>query len=179
MVLNNNIEFLRFQRNIFAALAVILSLTLLTGSTFLFSKRERVIITPAVVEKAFWVDQSQVSPTYTEQFGVFLGQLLLTKSPESAQKQREVILRHTSPGFSPLLRAKLVDDEQVLIKQGASHVFFPLSIESSSNGLSVILEGDRISYSGERVVARSREKYKLGFVYSGGRLLLNGIEGHD
>ncbi|HEY4832933.1 MAG TPA: TraE/TraK family type IV conjugative transfer system protein, partial [Waddliaceae bacterium] len=126
--LEKTTQYLRFQRNILAALSFLLSVSIVLLCTFLFLKRERVIITPPVVEKEFWVDADKVSPTYLEQYGCFLGQLLLSKSAQSALMQRTVLLRHADPSFAETLKQKLFEEEQVLQKQSASYTFFPVTI---------------------------------------------------
>ena len=99
-VLDANLRGLYYQRNIFAAVSILLGIVLVVISCFLFVKRERIVVVPPVVGQEFWVDGNTISPTYLEQFGVFLGELLLNKSAQSALEQRTIILRHTDPSFS-------------------------------------------------------------------------------
>jgi conjugal transfer pilus assembly protein TraE len=171
-----NLEHLLFQRNIFAALCVILALTVLLQSAFLFSKKERVVITPPFIEKSFWVDSSTISPTYLEQFGVFLGQNLLSKTSASSPGQRNLLLRHTSPAFSGILKQRLLDEEEVLKKQMTSYTFFTKSVDVDINKMSVILSGARSNYANGHSISNKDESYELSFIFSGGRLLLNGVK---
>lgn len=174
--LGKNVEHLCFQRNVFAALVVIVSLAVLIQSCFLFFKNERVIVVPPVVEKVFWVDSQTVSSTYLEQFGVFIGQLLLSKSTNSAEHQRTVLLRHSSPRFSSELRKRLIQEESVLSKQKTSYVFLPHSAEVDMDNLEVTLKGERSSYASGHCVSTEPEEYRIQFIFSGGRLLLNGVK---
>ena len=123
------VERILYQRNIFSFLCLILSVSIFVLSFFLFLKRERVIVAPAVIEKEFWVEGNYVSSTYLEQFGLFLGQLLLEKSIGSAPMQRQILLRHASSNFSANLTKKLIEEEEILKKQTLSYVFFPIEIE--------------------------------------------------
>jgi conjugal transfer pilus assembly protein TraE len=177
--LDKSTEYLRFQRNIFAALTILLALVLVLMSTFLFFKHERIVIVPPTIEKEFWVDGKQVSPTYLEQYGYFLGQLLLGKSSQSAPSQRNILLRHTDPSFSGLLRNKLVEEEEVLKKQNASYTFYPVSITANSERHEVLIEGDRVFYVSGKQVSSEREAYLLSFKFSGSRLLLTGIRSSE
>ena len=126
--LEKNVKFLLFQRNVFVAFSFLLILVVLVLSSFLFFKQERVIIVPPVIEKEFWVDAKHVSPTYLEQFGYFLGQLLLAKSSQSAASQRSIVLRHTDPSYAGILKQRLIEEEEVLKKQSTSYVFYPVEI---------------------------------------------------
>lgn len=174
-ILDGTTQQLSFQRNIFAALALLLAVSLILTSSLLFMKRERVVIVPPFVEKEFWVEASHISPTYLEQFGYFLGQLLLGKSAYSSPSQRAILLRHTDPAFVGALKQKLVAEEELLHKQNASYVFYPVVINAVLQKKEVIIEGDRIFYVSGKQVSLERETYVLSFKYTGSRLLLTGI----
>lgn len=166
---------LLFQRNAFFALSGLLSISLVLSTTFLFWKSERIIIVPPMVEKEFWVEPRNVSPTYLEQFGYFLGELALTKSAQSAPIQRAIILRHTDPSFSTLLQKKLIEEEIRLEKEKASYVFFPVSVQTDIKAKEVRITGDRAIYVSGKAVSSDRETYVLSFNIQGSRLLLTGI----
>lgn len=168
-------EYLLFQRNVFSALSILLAITLVLLSAFLFLKRERIIITPPVVEKEFWVDSKTISPTYLEQFGYFLSQLLLGKSSYSAPSQRNLLLRHTDPVFVGTLKQKLIEEEEMLQKQNVSYTFFPVSIRVNQEKKEVLIEGDRVCFVNGKQISSDREGYVLSFNFSGSRLLLSGI----
>jgi conjugal transfer pilus assembly protein TraE len=175
-VLEANVRSLYFQRNIFVAFAFILSLALIVLTSFLFLKRERVIITPPIIAQEFWMDGNGVSPTYLEQFGVFLGQLLLNKSSQSASEQRAIILRHTNPSFLGMMKQRLFEEEEMLKKQDSAYTFYPIEIKVDLKRMEVKLTGDRIAFAGAKTVSSKRETYVLKFVYDGYRLFLKGVE---
>lgn len=164
-----------FQRNAFLALAGMLSIALAVISSFLFMKSERIVIVPPVVEKEFWIDSRGVSATYLEQFGYFLGELLLSKSAQSASIQRTILMRHTDPSFSTHLQKKLVEEEQKLDKERASYVFYPTGIYTDIGSKEVILTGDRMTFVSGKAVSTAVESYLLSFIFQGSRLLLSGV----
>lgn len=166
---------LTFQRNVFLAISGVLSISLMVFSSFLFLKSERVVIVPPVIEKEFWLDANNVSATYLEQFGYFIGQLILTKSSQSASSQRATILRHTSPSFSNVLGKKLIEEERKLEKEQASYVFFPTNIYTNIESKKVVITGNRTTYVSDKIVSNAEEKYVLSFAFNGSRLLLTGI----
>ena len=128
-----------------------------------------------MIEKEFWVEGNAVSATYLEQFGVFLGQLLLGKSAQSAPSQRSIILRHTDPSYAGIMRQKLLDEEEMLKKQNASYAFFPAEVRVDQGKMEVYLTGDRVAFAGGKQISLQKECYILSFVYSGSRLLLKGV----
>jgi len=170
-----SLQYMKFQRNIFAAIALLLSVGTILLSGLLFFKRERVIVVPPVVEKEFWVDGKHVSPTYLEQYGYFLGQLLLGKSSHSAPSQRTILLRHTAPQFAGTLKQKLLEEEALLKKQNASYTFFPTSVRVHPEKSEVLLEGDRIFFVSGKQISSEKECYLLKFIFSGSRLLLTEV----
>ena len=175
-IFNKNQSFLLFQRNVFAAFSFLLAISLIIMSGILFLKGERIVIAPPFIEKEFWVESKCVSSTYLEQFGVFLGQLLLSKSSSSAPSQRNVLLRHVDPSYVGVLKQKLFEEEETLKKQNSSYVFFPVNIEIDQENMKVSLTGDRVFYVSGKQVSSEREGYVLSFSYSGSALFLNGID---
>ncbi len=107
-----NLNSLLVQRNFLTGLSLLLAVGLILATSFLFLKKERIVVVPSVIEKEFWVDSSTVSATYLEQFGLFLGQLLLTKSSYSADLHRTILCRHTEPNYLSPLKQKLVEEEE-------------------------------------------------------------------
>lgn len=173
--LEKTTQYLQFQRNIFAALSILLAASLVCLSVFLFFKSERIIIVPPVIEKEFWVEGDKIAPTYLEQYGLFLAQLLLSKSAHSASNQRAILLRHTDPRFSEMLNQKLLEEEHLLQKQNSAYTFFPHTIQVNSKTNEVVIEGDRIFYMLDKQISNEREGYILSFNYTGSRLLLSGL----
>jgi conjugal transfer pilus assembly protein TraE len=177
--LAQNLQSLRFQRNIFAALSCLVSISLIILSIFLFTTNERIIVTPPMIEKEFWVEGKHISPTYLEQYGCFLGQLLLGKSSQSAPMQRTVLLRNTAPNFVGVLKNKLIEEEETLKKQNAAYVFYPVEVKVDPKNKEVLLIGDRIFFVSGQKVSQEREEYLLSFTYSGSRLLLSGVSSQE
>lgn len=175
-VFEGNLNSILNQRNFLLILSCILSFSLMLTSTFLFFREERVVVVPAVVEKEFWVDANTVSATYLEQFGSFLGQLLLTKSSYSADVQKKILLRHVDPIYSSVLLERLEKEQENLSKGNGSYVFFITGIEVILEKQGVLLKGNRVFNVGNKVLSEEKECYFLGFSYKDGRLLLNRVE---
>lgn len=176
-IFKTNLKSLLKQRNILFPLCLILSLTQFVSVVCLFIKKERIVIVPAVVDRTFWVDSNKVSLTYLEQMGLFLSQLILSKSYESASKQREIVLRHTYPKFYGVIKNFLIEEEEHLKKENGSYQFYPVATEVLPNKNIVILTGERIGMIGQRIVSKEREKYSIHFKYTNGKLYLSGFTG--
>ena len=172
---NKNIQFLVFQRNSLLAFATLLAITTLILSCFLFLKKERIIITPIHIEKEFWIEGNEVSPSYLEQYGRFISQLLLQKSAHSAASQRAVLLRNTDPSFVGALKGRLIEEEEQLKKQNCAYVFFPSEITVDPENMQVHLLGDRTCYVAGKQISQNHEGYTLSFKFNGFRLLLAGV----
>ena len=174
-IYDKNLQSLRFQRNILLALAAIISVTAALLSCFLFTKVERVIVTPISVEREFWIEGNRVSASYLEQYGQFISQLLLQKSAQSAATQRSVLLKNTDPSFVGNLRGRLIEEEAQLKKQNCSYVFFPTEITADPEAMQVRLMGSRACYVAGTQISQNHEGYTLSFKFNGSRLLLAGV----
>jgi conjugal transfer pilus assembly protein TraE len=180
-----NLSNLLVQRNFLVGISTLLAIGLILTAAFLFFKTERIIVVPSVIEKEFWIDSHSVSASYLEQFGVFLGGLLLNKSAHSADIQRTVLCRHTEPNYlavlkqrlveEAVLKQRLVEEEDTLKKQNASYVFYLHNVFVNPELLTVTLLGDRQFFIAGKQTASENCGYTLQFTYQGARLLLNGI----
>ncbi|CAF24147.1 type IV conjugative transfer system protein TraE [Candidatus Protochlamydia amoebophila] len=170
-----NLNHLLVQRNFLVGLSLTLLMGVILAVSFLCFKTERIIIVPSTIEKEFWVDAHSVSATYLEQFGLFLGQLLLTKSSYSADLHRNILCRHTEPQYLALLKQRLMEEEETLKKQNASYVFYLNNVHVNPKELTVTLLGDRQFFLAGQQTTLESCGYTLHFNYSGARLLLKGI----
>lgn len=177
IIRESTIRGLTVQRNVFITIIFILLIANLFFGILLFRKTERIVVVPAVVEKEFWVDGGgSVSASYLEQIGCFVGDLLLTRSPSSADVQLNILMRQTAPTFAPLLSSRLESELLKLRKDNASYVFFKTKVIVDPQKLSVFLEGERTLFLREQVLSTAQESYLLTFINFGGRLLLASIE---
>lgn len=169
--MNKLMRLLKQQRILLPAV-LILSATQLLSVIFLFCKKERVVLVPPLVSQVMWVDKYQVSQTYLQQMGLFMGQLLLSNSAESVKLQMETILRFVHPASYTTLRQYLIGEEEHLKKQQGSYHFNIHAIEVHPQTHSVTLTGDRESYVGGKRIDQARESYTLTFKMNHGRYLL-------
>lgn len=160
------------QRDVLLPLCAVLAISQLLMLGFLFVKKERIILIPPVASQPMWIDGYAVSPTYLEQMGVFLGQTLLSNSATSLQAGREMLLRFVHPSVYTHFRQHLIQEEEHLKKHQGSYHFHVRKVSVHMGTNSVVLEGDRASYIGDKRTDQAQETYRLTFAFSNGRYLL-------
>lgn len=166
------------QRNGYLVLAALLALIslLLTISVCRMIGRERVVITPPVVNQAFWVEANAVSPEYLSQMTSFLTQLRLNLTPSNAEYQRETLLRYTDPAYYGDLKNELVSEADQLEKSHTSLIFYPVEVAVDAPNLVSRITGDLSATVGNDHLAAQRIHYQLKFRYGEGRLWLKSFE---
>ena len=165
------LKLIKQQRILFPAV-LILSATQFLSVIFLFCKKDRIILVPPLLSQVMWIEGYQVSQTYLQQMGLFMGQLLLSNSALSVKAQMETILRFVHPAAYTTMRQHLIGEEEHLKKQQGSYHFNIHDITVNPQHHSVTLTGDRESYVGGKRIDQARESYTLKFKMSHGRYLL-------
>lgn len=160
------------QRDRLMILGGVLVTSNLLLTLLLFCARERIVITPPVISKSFWVDGRHVSPAYLEEMAVFFARQILDLSPSSASYQRDVALRYVAPCFHNALRKRLMEEEERAREGQISTSFKPVQIKVDPGRLEAELTGDLLSYVGGKNAGQARETYLMRFQYAQGRLLI-------
>lgn len=163
-----NVEKLQYHRNILAAFSFIVLLSNLTLTAIVASKRERIVVLPPSVDREFWVEGNAFSPAYIEQFGLFLAQLVLNKSPASVELQNRILLRHVAPNQYPLLKRVLQEEQEEILQNDLTHLFFPTRVNLEHDTQSLVLEGERVSYLSNEPILQEMQKYILHFTFQNG-----------
>ena len=162
------------QRNGFLVLAagtliLCLCLTLLL---FYSMNHSRTIVTPAVVEKPFWVSNSEVSADYLSQMALFLVGCKLNLTPENADSMRKILLRYTDPRYYGAFNTALIAEHDRIIQQHINTVFYPIDITVDAKNLTAVVTGDLYSGVGTTQLAPQHLSYQFQFTYRHGRLLI-------
>ena len=157
-------------------ICLILTVSQIISIFLIFCKKERIILVPPVISQPIWIDSYAVSPTYLEQMGVFLGNLILTNSSQSIAAQRDMILRYVHPSVYTHIRQYLINEESHLRKHQGSYHFHIRSIETDVKNNTITLEGDRETFIAGRRTDQAKETYHLIFKFSHGRYLLFSCE---
>lgn len=166
------------QRNSYLVmLCGLLALCLmLTTLCFYLANREKVIITPPVMDRTFWVTNSEVSPDYLTKMTVFYSGLRFNVTPDSADYQRQLLLRYTDPCFYGEFNDQLVAERDRIIQQHVTTAFYPVATEINAKALTVIITGDLISSVGTTELPPQRVAYQWQYRFNNGQLLIKQLQ---
>lgn len=165
----------RTQRNGIAGICVMLLLINGVQSLCLFTRHERVIITPPQLTQGFWVEGNQFSPQYLEEMALHYSHFLLDVTEKNILYQGEILLRYVVPEAYGMFHAKLLADEKRLKKNNLSTRFYSVESKVLSEGLSVEITGDLMSYVSDKRISNVRETYQIQFQNQSGKLLIKGF----
>ncbi|CAN5421498.1 TraE/TraK family type IV conjugative transfer system protein [soil metagenome] len=166
------------QRNGYLVLAMSLVFlsVLLVGLCFYLAGRERTVITPAVVERSFWVSNSEVSSEYLSEMSSFFAYLGLNLTPENADSQRHIFLRYTDPKYYGVLNNHLIAQRDRIKEQHIATAFYPINVKVNTKGLTALITGDLISSVGTVQLSPQRVVYEITYRYNDGRLWVSKFE---
>lgn len=164
------------QRNMLFPIVVILGVSQVLLILLLFWKDDRTIFMPPVLDKPFSIHGSSYSASYYEQMGLFLCNLLLTKTAETAEQQHQLLFKYVDPELLGVFKRDLMDEVETLKKDNAGYVFYPTEIKVNLGNHSVLLKGERHTYVGTQRIDVSKESYRLMFVQRGHLLYLRNFQ---
>lgn len=160
------------QRNMLFPIVMIMGVSQLLLIMLLFWKDDRTIFVPPVLDKPFSIHGSSYSASYYEQMGLFLCNLLLTKTTETAEQQHQLLFKYVDPELLGVFKRDLMDEVETLKKDNAGYVFYPTETKVNLGNHSVLLKGERHTYVGTQRIEVSKESYRLMFVQRGHLLFL-------
>jgi conjugal transfer pilus assembly protein TraE len=160
------------QRNMLFPIVLLLGVSQVLLILLLFWKDDRTIFVPPVLDKPFSIQGSSYSASYYEQMGIFLANLLLTKTATTAHQQHEVLFKYVDPELVGVFKRDLMEEVEMLQKDSAGYVFYPTETRVNLGTHSVLLKGERHTFVGAHRVDVSKEAYRLSFVQRGHLLYL-------
>lgn len=176
----NALKFL-FQRTALLVLSGILLFSNIVLGTSLLFKRERTILLPPEIRRAFWVGWGEISTEYLEDMGWGLSKLLLDISPSSFPYNHERLLKYVAPEAHGELKKKLMKEgEQYYSLQLSTH-FYPAQVTANPKTLEVEIKGGLTCFVAGKHIRTSQETVTFKFTQRGGGLLVERIRGgpHD
>lgn len=171
-ILTENFQAVLKQRNMLFPLVVLLGISQILMVILLFWKDDRTIFIPPVLDKPFSVHGSSYSASYYEQMGIFLCNLLLTKTSETAEQQHQLLFKYVDPQLLGVFKRDLTDEAETLKKDNAGYVFYPIETKVNLGNHSVLIKGERHTYVGAQRIDVSKESYRLMFIQRGHVLYL-------
>lgn len=155
------------QRNMLFPITVFLSISQVLSLVLLFWKDDRTIFVPPVLDKPFSIHGSSYSASYYEQMGLFLANLLLSKTAETANQQHELLFKYVDPELLGVFKRDLLDEAETLKKDAAGYVFYPTETKVNLGNHSVLIKGERHTFVGAQRIDVSKEAYRLVFTQRG------------
>jgi conjugal transfer pilus assembly protein TraE len=162
------------QRNAYLCLAVaLLFLSIIQSFTiYALTGHWRVIVTPPHVSHSFWVDESQVSPSYLSEMTAFFATLILNVTSENAAFQRDEVLKYTDPNGYGHLKTQLIQNEEKIQAESITTAFYPVDIQTNPKKLTTTITGDLMTWVGQEMTSTVRQSYLAQYTYHDGRLLI-------
>lgn len=155
------------QRNMLFPITVLLGISQVLSLVLLFWKDDRTIFVPPVLDKPFSIHGSSYSASYYEQMGLFLANLLLSKTAETANQQHELLFKYVDPELLGVFKRDLLDEAETLKKDAAGYVFYPTETKVNLGNHSVLIKGERHTFVGAQRIDVSKEAYRLVFTQRG------------
>jgi len=162
-----------FLRLVFIELGIIALLCLALIYAFI---HERVVVTPAVIERSFWVSHNEVSDEYLAEMTHFFANLRFNVSPSNAKMQRDILLRYTDPAYYAAMKTLLIKEGDRLEKDHIALAFYLVDVKVSPKTLTAQVTGDLKSTVGNELLSSQRVTYQLHYRYHDGRLLIQSFE---
>jgi conjugal transfer pilus assembly protein TraE len=162
-----------FVRLAFAELSIIV--LLIFGLLYAFT-HQRIVITPPVVERSFWVGHNDVSAEYLAEMTNFFMGLRFNLSPANTAIQRDILLRYTDPRYYQSMKTLLVKEGDKISKDHISLSFYPVDVKVDPQTLTAQITGDLASTVGNTALPTERLTYQIHYTYHDGRLLVQSFE---
>lgn len=172
--MNQNIEIVARQRNVFMVLYLLSLCGLVLVSIKLLSIAERTILVPGLNQEV-WTSDKKVSSSYLEENAVMYLPLLVDLDTTSISWKRDRVLSHVATTDKEALKslAEYFASAREQYEHFALSTHFALKkLESNCDTLQVIAHGQLISRFGDRGYENEPAIYRLAFKWVGGRLLL-------
>lgn len=160
------------QRNMLFPIVLLMGFSQVVLLLLLFWKDDRILFMPPVLDKPFSIQGSSYSASYYEQMGIFLVNLLLSKSAETAEQQHQLLFKYVDPELLGVFKRDLLEEVESLKKDSAGYVFYPIETKVNLGNKSVWIKGERHTYVGAQRIDVSKEAYRLSFVQRGHLLYL-------
>lgn len=149
------------------ALCAMLSFVILMGQG-----KQRIVVVPSNLESDVWLDDKNVSPSYLAQMSEFYALLRFNITPQNAQKQHALLLRHVAPSVYGEFSAQLANELERIQKYHISTVYYPIDIQVNTKYFVVQLKGELARTVGRESMPVKRVAYQIKYHYRHGRLLI-------
>ncbi len=171
-IAQNNIQKLssRLHYSLLVSICLLISnifLVLLVGWSFSHQKR---VIVPIEFKRPFVVSDSSVDASYLRQMALFFIAERLNVNPTNINQSHNLILQYTDSKFYHDFLGILNKENQAVIKQNISSVFYPEEVKPNTKELNVLIKGTLAHWVGSTPIEPVKKNYTIKFSYRSGDL---------
>jgi conjugal transfer pilus assembly protein TraE len=155
---------------------ILISIGLLVANIFLvflvwwsLVHQERIIV-PAEVKESFTISGSRVDASYLRQMALFFCNERLNVAPVNVKQNHEIVLQYTDSKHYHEFVTLLNSEEEAIVKQNISAVFYPEETVPDPHKLTVLIKGTMARFVGNVSLPLVKKSFLLKFVYRYGRL---------
>lgn len=145
-------------------------ITVLIISNFLLSvravfvqDREKTIVTPASINKTFWVEGTNVSKEYLIQMSDYFTQLMYNATPANIEQRTTLLLSYVSPKEYSALERDLGINNNLVKQTNISTSFFPTMYGCDEKTITCNVDGEFVVTQGEKVVQRQFRQIEIKY----------------
>ena len=167
---------LYIQRNILLLVVVVLLISNVFLSIWIFGKKEKLVIIPAIKEEVeIRSGKERFSESYIEQMTIFFIELLLDLTPENIKYKSQILLKHVVPENYHSIAKHYKEEEERHKRYRLATKFDMVGMKILEGGERVEIEGVLSSRFGEESMKQKQVKYEVKYKKGVGRLLLEGF----
>jgi len=154
----------------------LISIGLLASNVFLIflvwwslARQERIIV-PVDVKEAFTISGSRVDASYLRQMAIFFSSARLNITSSNVKANHKIVLQYTDQELYNKFVSILSTEEEEIIKQNISAVFYPEEVIPDPQKITVLIKGTMARFVGNVPLPTVKKNYLIKFSYRNGNL---------
>lgn len=167
----------RAARNVFAVLSVLCAIAVVALVGLLWKQETKIVLTPTFIPSGTVAVGAEVDGKYLEGLARDAMYSILNVSPEATDYARDALARIAAPDS----RTKIItiwDDILLDVrKREISTAFYPAIFNVNTTALSVVVDGDLLTFLGSTMIAREKRRYQIAFKVVNGSARIADISG--
>lgn len=162
------------RKNIFLLFSIsLLIITLIEGLVILKTiNNVRIVVVPTQLSSPAVFDNRGVSPSLIADLTRYAADLFLNASPDNTEYRTMQILKMTASQSNAAIKENLLAQNDMLVKNKASTVFYPKNVVPDNRALSATISGQLDIYIGSTLTQSIPKTYQVQYTYQSGNLLI-------
>jgi conjugal transfer pilus assembly protein TraE len=145
------------KQSFFIILAISLVLNVIFGlaNYSLSSRSIRTILVPPEIDRAFWVDGTNIDPTHMEQMATYVVNLYTTFTPHNIGYNSDILLKQVDAKAYKDLAVRFKQREVKVRKQALSQVFYPNEIRIDEKTHTAVVFGSLSQFIVDKALGKA------------------------